>query len=77
MKTAKLFMSGRSQAVRLPKEYRFSGKQVLIRKMGNGVLLIPEEGSWKNLIDSLDHFSNDFLSNRNQGTTDPREELFE
>ena len=40
-KRAKLFMNGRSQAVRLPKEFRFEGKEVRIRRHGNGVLLEP------------------------------------
>ncbi|HEX9200021.1 MAG TPA: AbrB/MazE/SpoVT family DNA-binding domain-containing protein [Acidobacteriaceae bacterium] len=40
-KRAKLFMNGRSQAVRLPKEFRFEGKEVRIRKSGSGVLLEP------------------------------------
>jgi antitoxin VapB len=39
--TAKLFKSGRSQAVRLPKEFRFKGTEVRIGKLGNGVLLEP------------------------------------
>ena len=38
---AKIFWSGRSQAVRLPKEYRFEGKEVRIRRHGQGVLLEP------------------------------------
>jgi antitoxin VapB len=41
--TAKLFKTGRSQAVRLPKEFRFEGKEVRIRRHGNGVLLEPME----------------------------------
>ena len=40
-KTAKLFMNGRSQAVRLPKEFRFEGTEVRIRRSGGGVLLEP------------------------------------
>jgi antitoxin VapB len=45
--TAKLFWSGRSQAVRLPKEYRFDGKEVRIRKRGNAVILEPvAEDDW-------------------------------
>lgn len=43
-KRAKLFMNGRSQAVRLPKEFRFEGTEVRIRKSGNGVLLEPVGG---------------------------------
>jgi len=41
--TAKLFKSGRSQAVRLPKEFRFEGKEVRISRHGRGVLLEPVE----------------------------------
>lgn len=40
---AKIFNNGNSQAVRLPKEFRFEGKEVLVRKVSNGVLLIPEK----------------------------------
>jgi antitoxin VapB len=77
MDTAKLFKNGRSQAVRLPKEYRFPGNQVFLRKVGNGVLLMPEEGSWDSLIESVSHFSDDFLSERDQGVHEHREGLFE
>ncbi len=41
--TAKIFMHGRSQAVRLPKEFRLPGKEVRVRRVGNGVLLEPIE----------------------------------
>ena len=41
METAKLFMNGRSQAVRLPKEFRFNGDEVYIKKVGDAVVLIP------------------------------------
>jgi antitoxin VapB len=46
MKTARLFRNGQSQAVRLPKEYRFNGDRVLIKKAGDAVILLPEKGSW-------------------------------
>ena len=45
--TAKLFRNGRSQAVRLPKEFRFEGDEVRIRRVGNGVLLEPAESTPK------------------------------
>lgn len=41
MTTAKLFQTGRSQAVRLPKAFRFEGEEVFIKRVSNGVLLIP------------------------------------
>ena len=76
MKTAKIFKNGRSQAVRLPKEFRFSGSEVFIKKVGNIVVLIPYQNSWDSLFDSLDMFSDDFLSQRHQPAQQPRELLF-
>ncbi len=52
--TAKLFRNGRSQAVRLPAEYRFEGKTVRIRREGNGVLLEPMEEDVKSWFRKLD-----------------------
>jgi len=43
MDTARLFQSGRSQAVRLPKEYRFPCTEVVVQRFGNGVLLLPAD----------------------------------
>ena len=61
MKTAKLFKNGRSQAVRLPMEFRLEGEEVYIKKTGNVVQLIPVSGSWDTLFASLDKFSSDFM----------------
>lgn len=61
MQTAKIFENGRSQAVRLPKEYRFNDNEVIINKIGKVVLLIPKENKWQGLVDSLDLFSQDFM----------------
>lgn len=77
MKTAKLFRNGRSQAVRLPKEFRFRGTQVFVKKAGNAVLLIPAQDSWRTLFDSLSQFSEDFMASRDQPEQQPREGLFE
>lgn len=77
MDTAKLFKNGRSQAVRLPKEYRFSGDHVFIKKVGQGVLLLPEQGSWETLIQSVSEFSDDFMNERDQGVLESRQGLFE
>lgn len=77
MKTARLFRNGQSQAVRLPKEFRFSGDKVLIKKVGNAVVLLPEKGSWKPLFESLSRFSEDFMETRQQPSEQKRERLFE
>ena len=69
VKTAKLFKNGDSQAVRLPKEFRFAGEEVLIKRVGNAVVLLPKAKSWDTLVQSLDKFPADFMSDREQ----PRE----
>ena len=46
MDTAKVFWSGRSQAVRLPKAFRFEGDEVRIRRIGDGIMLEPLVGGW-------------------------------
>jgi len=77
MKVAKLFKNGQSQAVRLPKEFRFEGTQVFIKRVGNAVLLLPEQDSWQGLFDSLSLFSDDFMESREQPEQQEREEIFE
>ena len=77
MKTAKLFQNGQSQAVRLPKEFRFAGDEVFIKKSGSAVVLIPITNSWDSLFDSLDKFTKDFLAERNQPEQQKRETIFE
>jgi antitoxin VapB len=77
MDTAKIFKNGRSQAVRLPKQYSFSGSEVYVKKMSNVVILIPKDGDpWQPLIDSLDRFSDDFFAEgRDQGRLQKRSRL--
>lgn len=75
MKTAKLFINGQSQAVRLPKEFRFKGNKVLIKKIGKAVILLPAENPWEPLFNSIGKFSNDFMSERNQPDQQNREAL--
>lgn len=66
MQTAKLFQNGQSQAVRLPKEFRFQGSEVFVKQTLNAVILISKENPWENLFASLEHFSKDYLSERDQ-----------
>jgi antitoxin VapB len=75
MQTAKIFTNGRSQAVRLPKEFRFSGREVIIRRLGNAVVLLPASGSWEMLKEGLDRFTADFPARRNQPRQQKREAL--
>ena len=66
MDTAKIFQNGRSQAVRLPKEFRFEGTEVLIKRVGNAVVLLPRERSWETLFSSLAQFETGFTLTREQ-----------
>lgn len=75
MKTAKLFRNGQSQAVRLPKEFRFEDDFVYIKKSGDAVILLPAKHAWETLFHSLDKFSDDFLTHRNQPAPQEREPL--
>jgi antitoxin VapB len=77
MRTAKLFQSGQSPAVRLPKEFRFEGEEVYIKKSGSAVVLIPVAKSWDSLLGSLDKFSGDFPGEREQPGVQQREALFD
>jgi antitoxin VapB len=74
---AKLFQNGRSQAVRLPKEFRFEGDRVRIRRVGNGVLLEPVILDTAEWFRKLDEFNSEpFPSDREQPLT-PERKIFE
>lgn len=66
MDSVKLFRNGHSQAIRLPKEYQFPGTQVYLKRVGKGVLVLPEDESWDTFFASLDLFTDDFMEDRNQ-----------
>ena len=76
---AKVFMTGRSQAVRLPKEYRVSGDSVYVRRLGDAIVLTPKMGNrWAGLFAALDEFTRDFGLEREQDQERPGlEQLFE
>ena len=74
MQTARLFLNGRSQAVRLPKEYQFNGESVYIQRVGEAVILFPVDKEWEVFMHGLNNFSDDFLAEgRFQGVGQERE----
>ena len=76
MQTARLFLNGRSQAVRLPKEYQFDGEDVYIQRVGEAVILFPVDKDWEVFLHGLNSFSDGFMSEeRFQGTDQEREVL--
>ena len=72
-KTAKIFMNGRSQAVRLPKDFRFDCDEVFVYKQGEGVLLSPKKNSWDDFFDQPSAFGEDFLNNRDNDEPQERD----
>lgn len=75
---AKIFKNGQSQAVRLPKEFRFENQEELfVKKVEDGIILLPknDKSVWDNMFDKLDEFSDDFMNERVQPTQN-REDLF-
>ncbi|MBE7422727.1 MAG: antitoxin [Zoogloeaceae bacterium] len=66
MQTAKLFINGRSQAVRLPKDFRFEGDEVFIKRVGDAVVLLPRKEGWGTLEQALAAFEPGFVMERNQ-----------
>ena len=76
METAKIFENGRSQAVRLPKKFRFDTDEVVVQQLGDAVILVPKESVWQTFMDGLNSFTEDiFEDGRDQGTPEVRENL--
>ncbi|MBP3900813.1 MAG: antitoxin [Blautia sp.] len=76
MMTAKVFENGRSQAIRLPKECRFSSNEVMVNKIGEIVILLPKKSKWDSFMKAIDMFSEDFMeSGREDNLQQERESL--
>ena len=70
----KVFTSGNSQAVRIPKEFHIDFSELLIKKIGSSIILTPKESNWENLKRSLSEFSDDFMTEgRSQPAMQERE----
>ena len=68
MEIAKVFQTGRSQAVRLPKAFRFNGTEVAIKSFGRGVLLMPIDNPWDVMLEAINEFEVGFqLERADQG----------
>lgn len=71
--TAKLFMNGRSQAVRLPKEFRFEGDEVYISRHGDTVIISSKPQTWDDFFDRKPAFDENFMIDREQSTAQERD----
>ncbi len=67
MERAKIFWSGRSQAVRLPKDFRFAGEEVRIRRHGSAVILEPVAEDWTWLDSIAGKLDEDFIKAVGEG----------
>ena len=76
MQTAKLFMNGRSQAVRLPKDFQFSGDEVYIRRHGDAVILVPRDRQWETFLRGLNSFTDDFMEGGRESEAPEKRETF-
>ncbi|WP_298606881.1 antitoxin [uncultured Thiothrix sp.] len=75
MDTAKVFQTGRSQAVRLPKAFRFDVDTVAVKAFGNGVLLLPMDNPWVIMQEALTEFEEGFVLERGEQGEQEREAL--
>jgi antitoxin VapB len=73
MQTTKVFKSGNSQAIRIPKEYQVEDEELIINKVGNTIILFPKNDPWGLFKKSLGEFTDDyFAEGRNQPKTQER-----
>ena len=63
---AKVFRNGASQAVRLPKQFRFAADQVCVKRTGSAVLLFPKDSAWDVMAEAIGQVDPDFLADRRQ-----------
>ncbi|MCD4655863.1 type II toxin-antitoxin system VapB family antitoxin [bacterium] len=76
MRISKVFKSGNSQAIRLPKEYRVNEEELIIQKIGNTIILFPKNNPWELFEKSLKEFSDDFMTDgRNQPEKQDRDQF--
>ena len=61
MLSSKVFTSGNSQAIRLPKEYQVDETEMFIQKIGNTIILFPKKNPWETFEKSLTEFTDDFM----------------
>jgi antitoxin VapB len=73
MNTAKISTDGTHQIVILPKDFQMMGTEVYVKRVGNTIVLIAKDNPWQSLFDSLEQFSEDFMTAREQPPLDVRE----
>ncbi len=72
MSTIKLRREGNKQSIELPADYSFTGDEVFVKRVGNALILYPKDNPWYAFFESLDLFSEDFMSERKQSNPEER-----
>ena len=72
-----VIQKGQTQWIELPSAFHFKGTEVFIKPIGNAIVLIPSNNPWQSLFESLEQFSDDFMSEREQPSQQLREDAFE
>lgn len=75
METAKVFENGRSQAVRLPKKFRFTADEVVVQRLGSSLVLTPKDKLWESFFSGINGFTEDFMSDGRSDTPVERDTL--
>lgn len=75
METAKIFFNGRSQAVRLPKDFRFSSDEVVVQRLGSSLVLTPKDKICESFLCGVNGFSEDFMSDGRDEVPTERDSL--
>ena len=76
MQKAVVTNQGSFQSVQLPEGFHLNGKEVFVKRVGRSVLLIPQDADpWDLMQESLDHFTEDFMSQRSQPPQQDRQVL--
>ena len=73
MNTARISTDGNHQIVILPEDFKMTGTEVYIKKVGNAIVPIAKDNPWQSLFESLEQFSDDFMTTRDQPPLDDRE----
>ena len=75
MRSTKVFTSGNSQAVRIPKDVQVQDEELFIQRVGRALILFPKSNPWESLVHSLGDFTDDFMAEgRNQPAQQERNE---
>ena len=75
MITAKVFQSGNSQAVRIPKEYRIDSDEVRVNRIGKALVLLPKDDSWSLFSEGVREVGEDYPSRIERSEPQERSEL--